>query len=831
MMLRAVQTRRWAKLIACRVPSCSFAPRMRHSSTGNSPRFEQCFIAEHNAKDGRLFRFATLVLRGMQEGESPLAAWAHGRSLLGPRSPPTLAVVFISKPTQAAILAVQELASHFSSSAEVRSQEIPQALSVPQSLSPPSPNSSPSSSSSSWNASVESSSFALDVGEEKAEIVPLIGCVVENLGLEYGDDMQPLGSGQGERTENAGCRASSNFTGDRPSGTGGNNCGQNGGARLQANSSADGLDGVRGTPPLATGKVNTMSQGTLNQQTSNQNWDPKLGTSIVVGEESLGPSKDGEVVIPLEDALETPGTGAHKEDTDSDSENEDDKYVMVLCMGHMPGSQAAGFVSPTSGLPHLPNLERAVMTNNPHILMLGSPGFDFPEFHQRLSTVFPESTRAGVFMAPLFTTTQNSSQYAKLAEEKAGPLFYGTHCITKGVVGLAISSEEGADEIPVDAFAQFVRMSLGMPRMPGYTLLKVDVSKSLFLPSNVVLDEEQSQSERRNPTSITNILDQLSSHLLRTSHVPELNDGLLQKVTQGMRVDVKESSTGPKEHINGVVPPSEKVTAHWTGVPINADQSQQKGWPEELHVPSSLKNLADTLIENKELERSSEHNGGRRALRSRKVPFVSEELANPERMPLALFDAVLFPGWSLPFHIYEPCYRFMVRQCLEQGKPFGLSTMSVTSWNPPDVDNEDVIGTVANLKVHMFERDCRSFIIAHGIQRFRLLDRRMWVQPGSFGLNVGEVEYFDDEPCASGVERELVKELAKQAIDMCRVLVPEAQAVPGLIRCVDDPVLASFTIGHLLQIPNRVKRRWLKMVNTKQRLMEQLQFLEVQNRL
>jgi hypothetical protein len=50
--------------------------------------------------------------------------------------------------------------------------------------------------------------------------------------------------------------------------------------------------------------------------------------------------------------------------------------------------------------------------------------------------------------------------------------------------------------------------------------------------------------------------------------------------------------------------------------------------------------------------------------------------------------------------------------------------MSVTSWNPPDVDNEDVIGTVANLKVHMFERDCRSFIIAHGIQRFRLLDGR-----------------------------------------------------------------------------------------------------------
>jgi hypothetical protein len=32
--------------------------------------------------------------------------------------------------------------------------------------------------------------------------------------------------------------------------------------------------------PVLLHAVNTMSQGTLNQQTSNQNWDPKLGTSI-----------------------------------------------------------------------------------------------------------------------------------------------------------------------------------------------------------------------------------------------------------------------------------------------------------------------------------------------------------------------------------------------------------------------------------------------------------------------------------------------------------------------------------------------------------------------
>ncbi len=73
-------------------------------------------------------------------------------------------------------------------------------------------------------------------------------------------------------------------------------------------------------------------------------------------------------------------------------------------------------------------------------------------------------------------------------------------------------------------------------------------------------------------------------------------------------------------------------------------------------MPSSLKNLANTFVENKELERSIAHTSGRRAMRSRKVLFVSEELAKLERMSLALFDA----GWSFPFHIYEPFYRFMV---------------------------------------------------------------------------------------------------------------------------------------------------------------------------
>ena len=41
---------------------------------------------------------------------------------------------------------------------------------------------------------------------------------------------------------------------------------------------------------------------------------------------------------------------------------------------------------------------------------------------------------------------------------------------------------------------------------------------------------------------------------------------------------------------------------------------------------------------------------------------------------LALFplDVVLFPGAPLPLHIFEPRYKEMISECLEQKRPFGM---------------------------------------------------------------------------------------------------------------------------------------------------------------
>lgn len=43
------------------------------------------------------------------------------------------------------------------------------------------------------------------------------------------------------------------------------------------------------------------------------------------------------------------------------------------------------------------------------------------------------------------------------------------------------------------------------------------------------------------------------------------------------------------------------------------------------------------------------------------------------KIPLFPLNVVLFPGMPLDLHIFEPRYRIMVRECIEQKRPFGVA--------------------------------------------------------------------------------------------------------------------------------------------------------------
>lgn len=87
----------------------------------------------------------------------------------------------------------------------------------------------------------------------------------------------------------------------------------------------------------------------------------------------------------------------------------------------------------------------------------------------------------------------------------------------------------------------------------------------------------------------------------------------------------------------------------------------------------------------------------------------------PDRIPLFPLDVVLFPGEQLPLHIFEPRYRQMVRDCLDNHSPFGM-----VLGLPDGVVR---VGCTAEiLEVIKRYDDGRVDIITVGRDRFRVLE-------------------------------------------------------------------------------------------------------------
>jgi Lon protease-like protein len=112
---------------------------------------------------------------------------------------------------------------------------------------------------------------------------------------------------------------------------------------------------------------------------------------------------------------------------------------------------------------------------------------------------------------------------------------------------------------------------------------------------------------------------------------------------------------------------------------------------------------------------------------------------------------VLFPGVPLPLHIFEPRYKEMIGECLEQKRPFGMVRVKENS-----LASVGCSATILNV-IKKYE-DGRLDIAAEGEQRFeiaQLNQERSFLQ--------GEVTYFDDEPSTVGEgQNEAVIQLHEQ---------------------------------------------------------------------
>jgi ATP-dependent Lon protease len=130
----------------------------------------------------------------------------------------------------------------------------------------------------------------------------------------------------------------------------------------------------------------------------------------------------------------------------------------------------------------------------------------------------------------------------------------------------------------------------------------------------------------------------------------------------------------------------------------------------------------------------------------------------PERIPLFPLNVVLFPGAPLPLHIFEPRYRQMVKDCLEEKTEFGM-LLSLSNGVAR-------VGCTAEI-VEVAKRytDGRMDILTAGRAPFRVVEL--------FSANPlleGHVDYLEDRETRSNaqIQRQLV-----ELYEACHTLIYE----------------------------------------------------------
>ena len=110
-----------------------------------------------------------------------------------------------------------------------------------------------------------------------------------------------------------------------------------------------------------------------------------------------------------------------------------------------------------------------------------------------------------------------------------------------------------------------------------------------------------------------------------------------------------------------------------------------------------------------------------------------------DEIPLFPLSTVLFPGGLLPLRIFEARYLDMISECMREQKGFGVCAIRSGSEVGRAANCHD-IGTLAIVQDFDRGEDGLLSVIARGVRRFRLVQRRV----ESNQLLRATVEWLDD---------------------------------------------------------------------------------------
>lgn len=175
-------------------------------------------------------------------------------------------------------------------------------------------------------------------------------------------------------------------------------------------------------------------------------------------------------------------------------------------------------------------------------------------------------------------------------------------------------------------------------------------------------------------------------------------------------------------------------------------------------------------------------------------------------LPLFPLELVLLPGVPLPLHVFEPRYKEMIAECLNEKKPFGVVRASSNGVAE--------IGCTAEI-VEVTKRydDGRMDILTRGVERFEVLqvhEERLFLE--------AEFTVIEDEPGAPS------SQLVKQAVRLHAEIAKLAGAdVNGPEEGAEH---LSFLLAGSLPLDLDFKQNLLTTLSEPKRLQAVISYLE-----
>ena len=165
---------------------------------------------------------------------------------------------------------------------------------------------------------------------------------------------------------------------------------------------------------------------------------------------------------------------------------------------------------------------------------------------------------------------------------------------------------------------------------------------------------------------------------------------------------------------------------------------------------------------------------------------------------LGLFplDLALMPGEHIPLHIFEPRYRELIGECLDNLTEFGLIYRHGVALSP--------VGTRARVD-EVLERfpDGRFNVAVTGTTRFRLVEET--AGRSFITARVGDLDDNGDRP--SDLE-----------IAACLAAFAETQAATGVPELDGTPHGLAFAVAAEVGLPNEVRQELLEMLSERDRV-------------